>query len=151
MAISLGPGMGNVPRLDPTMGSKQQADGGLVAAIRNATDIAGKIATKAVGAVAAGTAAAMGPLAPELQRIEYLLWKRLLYEHTMWLDHQTSIGIDAATQDMNRRMAWLKSQAPQIRQALITIFTTAGLDAAVQYRKALRKQIPDAFFWAAEM
>jgi hypothetical protein len=146
--IAMGPGFGNMPNLDPTMGSKQQADGGLVATIRNATDIAAKLATRAV---AAGMNAAMGPLGPELKKIEYLLWKRLLYEHTMWLDHHAGVTIEAAAQDMNRRIAWLKSQAPQVRQAMITIFTTAGLDAAVQYRKALRQQIPDAFFWVAEM
>ncbi len=144
--IALPPG--GLSGLDPTMGTRQQADGGLVSVIQNAMQIAGKAAA---GAVAAGMKQATGPLGPELAKIEYLMWKRMLYEHTMWLDHHAFVGIDAVMQDMNRRMAWLKSQQPQVRQALITIFATAGLDAAVQYRKALRKQIPDAFFWVTAM
>ncbi len=146
MAIVLPPG--GLSGLDPTMGSRQMADGGLVGAIQNAMQAASKAAA---GAVVATIRQAAGPLGPELAKIEYLMWKRMLYEHTMWLDHHGLVGIDAAMQDMNRRMIWLKSQQPQVRQALITVFTTAGLEAAVQYRKALRKQIPDAFFWATAM
>jgi hypothetical protein len=134
--------------LNPKMGNGQQADGGLVGAMQNAMRIASQVA---VGATSSALKQLSGPVGEEIGRIEFLLWKRMLYEHSMWLDHRRFSGLDQAVNDMRSRIAYLQSQAPQVRQAFITIFSTAGLDAAIQYRKALRAQIPDAFFWATAM
>jgi hypothetical protein len=60
-------------------------------------------------------------------------------------------GIDEAYVDARDRVFALQAKAPDIRKAFITIFSTAGLDAAVQYRKALRSQIPDTFWWVTAM
>jgi hypothetical protein len=134
--------------LKTQMGSGQQADGGLVGAIQNAMRIAGQVA---VGGTSAALKQLTGPVGEEIGKIEFLLWKRMLYEHSMWLDKGRFDGLDQVINDLRFRMGYLQSQAPQVRQAFITIFSTAGLDAAIQYRKALRAQIPDAFFWATAM
>ena len=114
--------------------------GGAAAFVEKVMQIANQFGTVAVTVVAL-------PMQQEIKKLGYVLWQRMVYEHLVWMSKVQMNGIDEAYVDARDRVFALQSSAPDIRKAFITIFSTAGLHAARAYRKALRSQIPDNFWW----
>jgi len=52
------------------------------------------------------------PLQQENRKIEYLLWKKMLYDHIVWLDTGQMKGLDDAIQDGYSRVQALQARAP---------------------------------------
>lgn len=131
-----------VKRMTPPPPSGQPGMTSMI--VQNILQAANQIGTLTVAVVSL-------PLQREIKKLEFVLWYRMVYEHLVWLKKQQGPigkGIDEAYADARDRVLALQAQAPDIRKAFTTIFATAGLDAAVAYRKAIRSQMSDSFWWA---
>src|SRR5512142_2592705 len=101
-------------------------------------------ATQTVGS------AAMYAAFPQLKTLELILFYKMIYEALM--SYKSGFpGLEAASRDLRMHISSLERQAPQIRQALMTVLMQAGPDGAKHMLQDMRKQIPDELWWITAM
>ncbi|MGE5304159.1 MAG: hypothetical protein ACM3TN_12660 [Alphaproteobacteria bacterium] len=97
-------------------------------------------ATQAVGSIL------MDKAFPQIKTLELVLFYKMIYEVLM--SYKTGFpGLEAASRDLRTHISNLERQAPQIRQALMTVLMQAGPEGAKHMLQDMRKQIPDELWW----